>query len=61
MQKSCIIVATFTIAPDLFVIFRPISFKIGWEVDLRMGNRLKVTGVKSFNWSFSENMFYGEV
>ena len=39
-----------------FVIFRPICFKFGLEVDLRMGNGLKVTGTKSFNWSFYENV-----
>ena len=38
------------------VIFRPICFKFGLEVDLRMGNVLKVTGTKSFNWSFYENV-----
>ena len=43
------------------VIFRPICFKFWLEVDLRMGNGLKVSGVKFFNWSFLENMFYGEI
>ena len=43
------------------IIFCPICFKFGLEVDLRMGNGLIVTGIKSFNWSFYENMFYGEV
>ena len=38
------------------VIFWPICFKFGLEVDLRMGNGLKVTGTKSFNWSFYENV-----
>ena len=38
------------------VIFRPLCFKFGLEVDLRMGNVLKVTGTKSFNWSFYETV-----